>query len=117
MQFDPERVLTNARNAATEDLLDRVTVYRSGMESVAVEIIEAELRRRGVFDEAIEAHAAERADQPLVIREDGIAAQCSYCTRPAVGQGWTWSWGWGRFLPMFRPRFHYYCAEHLPPEP
>jgi hypothetical protein len=30
MQFDPERVLVNVRNATTEDLLDRVTVYRAG---------------------------------------------------------------------------------------
>lgn len=48
MDWDADRVRANARQAPTEDLLERVTVYRSGMEPEAVEIIEAELRRRGI---------------------------------------------------------------------
>ncbi len=46
MDWDADRVRANARQASTEDLLERVTIYRSGMEPEAVEIIEAELRRR-----------------------------------------------------------------------
>ena len=46
LEFDPERVARNAQEATSEDLLDRITVYRDGMEAAAVEIIEAELRRR-----------------------------------------------------------------------
>ena len=46
MLFDLERVKANVRQATTEDLLDRVTVYRAGMEDTALEVIEDELRAR-----------------------------------------------------------------------
>ena len=36
MQFDIQRVRANIRQASTEDLLDRVTVYRAEMEPTAV---------------------------------------------------------------------------------
>ena len=32
MRFDVERVRQNVQQATTEDLLDRLTVYREGME-------------------------------------------------------------------------------------
>ena len=43
LPFESERVRKNAREATTEDLLNRVTVYRGDMEPEALKIIEAEL--------------------------------------------------------------------------
>ena len=57
MRLDLDKVRANARAASDEDLLDRVTVYREGMEPQAVPIFEAELRDRGVGPEQIEGHA------------------------------------------------------------
>ena len=42
MRFDRQRVESNVRQATTEDLLDRITVFAAGMEGDALEIIEAE---------------------------------------------------------------------------
>ena len=39
MELDLERVRANAQQASTEDLLDRATVFRDGMEPEALEII------------------------------------------------------------------------------
>ena len=111
LEFDPERVTRNVRDATSEDLLDRITVYRDGMEPAALEIIEAELRRRGIEREEIEAHAAHRSAQMIPL-PDGTALSCSFCHRPAVEQRWGWHrmWGW---LPLF-PRYFSYCEVHLP---
>ncbi|MBY0526148.1 MAG: hypothetical protein K2R98_22330 [Gemmataceae bacterium] len=109
MEFDAERVRDNARQATTEDLLDRVTVYRAGMEPEAVDIIESELRRRGVDFDTIDAHYDVRGAD--VLKEpDGTAMTCSECRRPAVGEHWTWHRLWG-VLPLL-PRRVRYCDEH-----
>jgi hypothetical protein len=121
MRFDADRVWANVREATTQDLLDRVTVYRDGMEPEAVTIIEAELRRRGVKQDEIDAHAARRHSQNLRAA-DGTAIPCSFCHRPAVTQGWSWrrvpgKWRWlpPWGLPLF-PRFFSYCEEHWTPK-
>lgn len=111
MRLDLEKVRSNAQAASTEDLLDRVTVYRAGMEPQAVEVIEAELRQRGVPVEAIEQYAARR-EREVIQRPDGTAARCSFCPRPAVAEGSGWHRLWGR-LPVF-PRHFFYCEEHRP---
>lgn len=111
MRFDPERVWLNVRNADTEDLLDRATVYRQGMEPQALVIIETELRNRGVDREEIEEHA-QRRGQEISVLPDGTARRCSYCHRPAIAEGWGWHWMWER-IPVF-PRFFYYCSAHVP---
>jgi hypothetical protein len=113
MLFDLRRVEANAREAATEDLLDRVTVYRAGMEPAALRIIEAELRRRDITANEIETHARERERETRML-PDGTAARCSFCHRPALAEAWGWHRLWGR-LPLF-PRRHRYCREHMPPE-
>src|SRR5262245_45583073 len=115
MQVDPARVLANVREATTEDLLDRVTVYRAGMEPEAVTMIEAELEDRGVGREEIEAHR-QRSAEKVIFLPDGIAAKCSVrrCYRPAVAEGWGMHRLWG-LLPVF-PRRFYYCEEHRPAE-
>lgn len=111
LEFNPERVRDNVRQATTEDLLDRVTVYRSGMEPEALDIIEAELRARGVGPNHIENHAADRL-QTAIPLDDGTVVVCSFCDRPAVKQGWGWHRLWGH-VPVF-PRFFSYCEEHRP---
>jgi hypothetical protein len=113
LEFDPARVTRNAQEASSEDLLDRITVYRDGMEPQAVEIIEEELRRRGIGVDQIQAHAAHRSAHMIPL-EDGTALSCSFCHRPAVEQRWGWQrlWGW---IPVF-PRYLAYCEKHLPPQ-
>src|SRR4051812_28551512 len=99
MQFEVQRVLANIRQATTEDLLDRVTVYREEMEATAVAMIETELAQRGVYAEMIEAHGRLR-EANLIRRPDGTAKPCSFCPRPAVTEGWGWHRLWGK-LPVF----------------
>jgi hypothetical protein len=111
MQFNLDRVRENARKADTEDLLDRLTVYRAGMEPEALPVLEQELRSRGVSLDEIEAHGNQRALEVLT-GPDGIAIPCSRCPRPAVTESWGWHRLWGR-LPLF-PRKFRYCRDHVP---
>ena len=46
MTIEHERIRDNVHKADTEDLLDRATVYRAGMEPEALEIIEEELHAK-----------------------------------------------------------------------
>jgi hypothetical protein len=108
--FNRERVLANVRSATTEDLVDRVTAYRAGMEPEALDIIEAELRARGVAADQIDAHA-ERCRRETLQLPDGTAAKCSFCYRPAVARAWGWHYLWG-LVPIF-PRPFRYCREHF----
>lgn len=111
LKFDPQRVWANARKATTEDLLDRVTVYRSDLEPEALAIIEEELNHRGVDRIQIQERAAAQVDRVLR-NPDGSAAMCSFCRQPAV----TRAWGWHRLfkrLPVFPRRFKY-CEDHRP---
>src|SRR5947209_6258494 len=111
-QFDRDRVLVNVRRSTTEDLLDRVTAYRAGMEPEALTIIEDELRARGVGPDEIAAYA-ERCRRETLQLPDGTAERCSYCDRPAVARSWGWHLWWG-LLPVF-PRTLRYCHVHRPP--
>jgi hypothetical protein len=116
MSFNADRVRENVQQATTEDLLDRFTVYREGMEPEALEIIETELSRRRIGPEEIEKHSSQR--QNLLLDANGLAHQCSLCDRPAVLQ----KWGWHRvtrqrrlglsLFPFPRPRRFYYCEQH-----
>lgn len=109
LPFDPDRVRVNVRQATTEDLLDRVTAYRPGMEPEALRIIEEELRARGVTPDEIDAHAQAR-DRHASLLPDGTARPCSFCRRPAVEHRWGWHRLWG-VLPVV-PRYLFYCDEH-----
>ena len=111
VQFDAHKVLLNARQATTEDLLERVTAFRDGMEAEAIEIIEMELRRRGVGPEQIE-QAIQHGTGNRVRDRSGLPRRCSFCHRPAVARRWGWHRLWRR-LPLF-PWPVNYCAEHLP---
>jgi hypothetical protein len=109
MRVLPERIRDNVREASTEDLLDRATIYRQGMEEEALDLIERELRERGVSWDAIAEHERKRREESL-FDEHGIARKCHSCPRPAVLQTWRWHRLWG-VLPLF-PRRIAWCAEH-----
>lgn len=109
MQFNPDKVLANARHSTTDDLLDRVTVLRDGMELEALEVLEAELARRGIGPEEIHRHGRELKHR-VVKREDGLVARCSFCPRAAVESRVGWQRLWG-LVPLFQ-RTLYYCDEH-----
>jgi len=108
MEFNLERVRSNVRNASTEDLLDRVTIFRGDMEPAALEIIDRELMDRGITSDQVRQHVAARGE-PLT-RKDGSVVRCSFCYKPATIRGW----GWHRLLgivPIFPRRFAW-CDEH-----
>jgi hypothetical protein len=46
--MDPASIRDDTRRTSTENLLDRVTIYRGETESAAIGIIESELRQRGI---------------------------------------------------------------------
>jgi hypothetical protein len=119
MLTNRERIKANAQQSATEDLLDRITVYREGMEPDALEMIQAELLSRGITEDAIDAHLAQRGE--VLHRPDGSVVECSFCRRPAIRERWGWHRLQGRglaalltLLPLYRPRHFAYCGEHLP---
>src|SRR5262249_41534279 len=94
LEFDADKGQENARRASTEDLLNRVTVYRAGMEPEALAIIEAELLRRGVRTCDIEDY--ERAARESVLEDaSGVGLRCSFCSAPAVRERWGWHRLWG----------------------
>ena len=109
MQIDLDQVRDNAAKATTADLLDRATVFRSGMEPAALTIIERELFRRGIGPGQIEAHALARSGTPR--DRNDLSVQCTRCRRPAVWRGWALHKLWG-ILPLF-PRRIALCADHL----
>ena len=111
MELNLRAVATNIRRADTEELLDRVTVYRAGMEPAALDLIEGELSRRGITPEDIEEHERQRRETTL-FADDGTAVRCSFCERPAEVRGWGWHRLWGR-VPVF-PRVFTYCDRHRP---
>ena len=111
MELDLQAVRANARRAATEDLLDRATIYRDAMEPAALALIEAELLDRGLGPGDLLNHAHDRDQENLLVRH-GAAVRCSYCDRPAVAESLAWHRLWGK-LPLF-PRRFYYCANHRP---
>jgi len=111
IRLDLKKVAEFARGAETEDLLDRVTIYRDQMEPEALEVLGEELDRRGITPEDIDRHTIDREATGIVTR-DGAALRCTYCDRPAVKRGWAWHWLWGK-LPVI-PRPVAWCDVHRP---
>ena len=109
MHLNLDRTRANVKAATTEDLLDRATIYRDGMEPEALTIIDEELRERGLGLEEIAAHD-ERRRKDAVLAADGFPQKCQKCPRPAVTCRWGWHRLWG-VLPLFPRRFAY-CEEH-----
>jgi hypothetical protein len=109
MEWNEKRLIDAIAAAATDDLLDRVTAYRAGMESEAIKRIERELHKRGVTAAQIADHR-EQCNQTCVFQSDGTAVMCSFCRKPAIKQGWGWHKLWG-VLPLI-PRWLRRCADH-----
>jgi hypothetical protein len=109
MQFNRERVRANVRAASTDDLLDRATVWREGMVPEALDMIESELRDRGVKLTEVEEHARRRAGEAAA-RPDGSGAVCYRCDEPAVERRWVW-WRFLRLLPLVPVRVRV-CPAH-----
>lgn len=105
-----DAVEANVVRAETEDLLDRATVYRNGMEPEALNLIDAELRARGIGEADLAAHLERRAR--TVYGSDGLAMKCGKCARPAAARKWSWHRLWG-VLPVF-PRPLAFCEIHMP---
>ena len=112
MEFDLKKVAEYIHRAESEDLLDRVTVYRDGMEPAAVDLMEGELARRGVRPADIEDHDRRRRETAIML-PDGTAMRCSFCDRPAVIQARGWFRLW-RKIPVF-PWVFAYCETHRAP--
>jgi hypothetical protein len=108
LPLDLEKVRKNVQAAETEDLLDRATVYRNGMEPAALDVIDAELRSRGVDEAAVAAHAERRG--PALVDDDGLVRKCEKCTRPGAVRVWAWHRLWG-VVPLF-PRLMNFCEVH-----
>jgi hypothetical protein len=111
MEWDEEKVLVNVRRADTDDLMDRITAYRQGMEAAAIDIIEQELFTRGITAAQI-AERQEECRRECLFQPDGNAVQCSLCRKPAVVECWDWHKLWSK-IPLFRRRFRY-CKQHAP---
>jgi len=110
-ELDVNRVRANVAKATTADLLERATIYRDGMEPAALDIIETELRRRGVSYQ--EQAAFGEAHEKAVLRHaDGSPVRCHLCRRAAVGEHWDW-WKWFGIVPVFPMRYPY-CDRHTP---
>lgn len=109
MEFNLKRVAEFVRRAETEELLDRVTVYREGMEPAALDLMEGELDRRGVTREQIAAHDARHRETAIML-PDGTAMRCSFCDRPAAARAVRFHRLFGR-IPVFPMRFAY-CEFH-----
>jgi hypothetical protein len=109
MELNLERVRHNVRNATTEDLLDRATVFREEMEPSALEVIDGELLARGITIQDIETHLDNRQD--ALLHADGTVVKCTFCHRPAVRQGWGWHYMLG-LVPVF-PRTIAWCDVHV----
>jgi hypothetical protein len=112
MRLDLDKVRAHVEAASTEDLLDRATVYRAGMEPEALDIIDDELRRRGVGREDVAEHERRRRETMAELGPDWLPVKCCRCHRPAVVQLTRWHRLLG-LVPLF-PRRMAYCAEHRP---
>lgn len=108
MEFDLDRVRANVKKATTEDLLDRATVYRTGLEPAAMPVILEELKARGVTAARIVRHEEER--RGAVLDPNGVARTCAKCRKPAVTceRGWFRIFRW---VPII-PRRLYLCDDH-----
>ena len=98
MKLEIEAVAAWIRRAETDELLDRATVFRTEMEPEAVELILAELARRGLSKAEIDGQAADRLARAFTDAA-GTVARCRFCGRPAVAVVWKW-WRLFRIVPI-----------------
>ena len=109
LRLDLRQVAAYTRKADTEELLDRVTIYRKGMEPAALDLMEMELDRRGFTLDDIAGHDRIRRETAIIL-PDGTALRCNFCDRPAIvrARGWHKLFG---LVPIF-PRIFARCERH-----
>ena len=114
MEWNEQKVLVNIRKSDTADLLNRITAYRPGMETEAIDMIEQELHRRGVTAAQIADHL-ETCKRECLFDVQGMALMCSRCRKPAVKR----ERGWYKlfWLVPVLPRSIYLCKEHAAKPP
>ncbi len=113
MKLDLKRIAEFSRRADTEELLDRVTIFRDDMEPAALDLFEGELMNRGITRAELQTHETERLSVVLYT-DTGAVARCSYCDRPAVRMRSGWYRVFWR-VPVF-PRLMPCCTIHAPGE-
>ena len=109
MDWNPQKLVDNIGKADTDDLIDRITAYRAGMEPKAIELIEDELQRRGVTEASIDRYRRD-CQAECLFYADGTAKVCSFCRKPAVAECWGWHRLMGK-IPIV-PRLLRYCSQH-----
>ena len=110
MESRPQKLLAHVQQMEQEELLDRVTVFRDAMRPDAVEVMEAELARRGVGPDEIHQHHRQIRHRVL-LDSHGIPLQCSWCERAAVEKREDLHKLW-RLIPVAK-RVWYYCERHF----
>lgn len=110
MKTESGKLLAHAAQMEKEELLDRVTVFRDAMQPEAVEVMEAELARRGVGPDDIHQHLRQMKHR-VIHDAHGVPAQCSFCERAAVEQREDFHKLW-RLIPVAK-RNWYYCERHF----
>lgn len=105
------KVLQFASKASTRELLDRVTLFRKGMETEAIEILEKELSRRGVSPRDCQEHQEKWAPK-ILWDSEGLPRTCCKCQNPATSLGKAWVRFFG-LIPLI-PYRAAFCEDHLP---
>ena len=106
--LDKDRLRETLKKVETEELLDRITVYSSGMEPEALDVIHHELSSRGITPAKVREHEQQRANVLWI--KPGMAQKCSFCSRPAIADGLRWH-RLGGLIPLF-PRRVAWCEQH-----
>jgi hypothetical protein len=109
LQVDFGSLQKNVASAETDDLLDRVTVYRDELIPEAISLILEELVHRGIRPTDVESYRLRLG--PVLRRDDGTVRVCSFCRKPATASGWGWHYLF-KMIPVF-PRYLWYCHTHL----
>ena len=109
MQLDLEKVRIYAKNADNRALLDRVTVFKQGMETAAIEIIKKELLQRGISQSDINQHENTYKDL-VILGPEGLPRLCKKCALPAISREWGWLKVFG-ILPIL-PWQNLFCEDH-----
>lgn len=109
MRLDLEKVRIYAKKADNKALIDRVTLFQSGMEPEALEIIILELTSRGISALEITEHE-EKYKEKVIRGPEGMPRLCNNCPSPATAQEWGWLKVFG-FVPII-PWKYLFCEDH-----
>ncbi|MGL4419886.1 MAG: hypothetical protein ACRCZF_04405, partial [Gemmataceae bacterium] len=93
----------------TEELLDQILFFRQETEPVALDLMEAELQKRGLGEADWLLHDA--GHRAMCLQDSaGQVVRCSFCRRPAQVQARQWRKLFG-MIPLW-PQLLPACAAH-----